>query len=60
MVTKGSQVIICAENDAIKITTHGKVLEDGRAGDQIRVMNTSSGKEIYAEVKGPGLVEVTF
>lgn len=60
LVKKGNRVIIKAENEKIRITTHGKVLEDGRAGDQIRVINIRSGKEIYAKVKGPGLVEVTF
>jgi flagella basal body P-ring formation protein FlgA len=60
MVQKGDRVIIKAENKLIKITALGKVLEDGRAGDQVKVMNISSGKEIWATVIGPGKVSVTF
>ncbi|MBN2059017.1 MAG: flagellar basal body P-ring formation protein FlgA [Deltaproteobacteria bacterium] len=60
IVKKGSHVLIKAENDSIKITTKGKVLQDGREGEQIKVVNISSGREIYAIVKGPGLVEVGF
>ncbi|MBN1849905.1 MAG: flagellar basal body P-ring formation protein FlgA [Deltaproteobacteria bacterium] len=59
-VEKGSQVMIRAENKDIRIMTPGRVLEDGRVGDQIRVVNISSGKEIFATVAGPGLVEVYF
>jgi len=29
-------------------------------GDQIRVVNIGSGKELLARVAGPGLVEVSF
>jgi len=60
LVEKGKRVIIRAQNESIRITTFGKVLEDGRAGDQVRVINISSGKELFATVKGPGLVEVAF
>ena len=60
LVKKGTSVLIQAENKTIRITTLGKVLEDGRIGDHIKVVNLSSGKEIYATVKEQGLVEVTF
>jgi flagellar basal body P-ring formation protein FlgA len=59
-VKKGSRVLVKARNDLISVTTHGKVLEDGRLGEEVRVLNMSSGKEIFATVKGPGQVEVTF
>jgi flagella basal body P-ring formation protein FlgA len=59
-VEKGSRVMIRAENKEIRIMTPGRVLEDGRMGDQIRVENISSGKEIFATVTGPGSVEVHF
>ncbi len=60
LVKKGHRVLIKAENEEIRITTLGKVLEDGRSGDQVKVINVSSGKEIFATVTGPGLVEVRF
>ena len=59
-VEKGDRVIIKAENNIILITASGKALEEGGIGDQIRVMNTSSGKEIVATIKKPDLVEVEF
>ena len=60
MVKKGKTVIIKAENNWLRVTVLGKVLENGRRGDQVRVLNISSGKEIFSIVRGPGLVEVTF
>ena len=60
LVRKGKRVLIKAEDKSIRVTTLGKVLEDGRAGDEVRVINLSSGKEIFATVKGPGLVLVSF
>ena len=59
-VKKGSRVLVRARNDQIHVTTHGKVMEDGRLGDEVRVLNLSSGREIFATVKGPSQVEVTF
>ena len=60
LVKKGKRVIIKAENKSVRVATIGKVLEDGRKGDQIRVLNVSSGKEVVSVVRGPGLVEVVF
>ncbi|MBW2015437.1 MAG: flagellar basal body P-ring formation protein FlgA [Deltaproteobacteria bacterium] len=60
LVKKGARVMIKAENDFLQVTTIGKVLEDGKAGDRVKVVNLSSGKEIVAIVKGPGLVQVYF
>jgi flagella basal body P-ring formation protein FlgA len=60
MVKKGNRVFIKAENDEIRITALGKVLEDGRSGEQIKVRNINSGKEILATVTGPDTVEVYF
>jgi flagellar basal body P-ring formation protein FlgA len=59
-IEKGAQVIIKAENDELLITVSGKALEDGSIGDQIRVMNIASGKEIIATVKRSDLVQVQF
>lgn len=59
-VRKGDQVIIKAENSSVAVSALGKVMEDGRSGEQIRVINISSGKEIFAKVVGPGQVRVAF
>lgn len=60
MVKRGKRVIIKAMNQTMQITTLGKVLEDGKAGDQVKVVNISSGREILATVMGPGIVQVHF
>jgi flagella basal body P-ring formation protein FlgA len=60
IVKKGKRVIIKAENNEIRITTFGKALEDGTRGEQVKVINISSGKEIFATVSGPGRVKVSF
>lgn len=60
VVKKGGRVLIKAESDRVLITTIGRVLEDGRTGDLVKVVNVASGKEIFATVKGPELVEVSF
>ncbi len=59
-VEKGDRVVIRAESKSILITAAGKALEEGCIGDQIRVMNISSKKEIIATVSKPSTVEVTF
>ncbi|MGD9156956.1 MAG: flagellar basal body P-ring formation chaperone FlgA [Desulfobacteraceae bacterium] len=59
-VEKGDRVIIKAENNQLLITASGKALEEGCVGDQIRVMNISSGREIIATVRRTDLVEVRF
>jgi flagella basal body P-ring formation protein FlgA len=58
LVNRGQIVQITAENALIRVTTRGKALEDGRAGEQIRVINVSSGREIFGTVRGSGLIEV--
>ncbi len=59
-VKKGNRVVLKAENALIKVTALGRVLQDGRVGDQVRVLNTTSGKELLAVVEGPGVVSVSF
>ena len=60
LIKKGGRVLIKAENDEIRITATGKALENGKSGEQVRVINITSGKEIFATVTGPGVVEVFF
>jgi len=60
MVQKGKQVVIRADNGLITVTTVGVVQENGQQGDQVRVINVGSGKEIMATVISPGMVTVSF
>jgi flagella basal body P-ring formation protein FlgA len=60
VVRKGDRVIIEAKNSSFEITALGRVLEDAHSGEQVKVVNVSSGKEIFATVVGPGQVRVTF
>ncbi len=59
-VRKGDRVIIKAESGTVAVSALGKVMEDGRSGDQIMVINVNSGKQIFATVIGPGQVRVKF
>jgi flagella basal body P-ring formation protein FlgA len=59
-IEKGAQVMIRAENEKLVITASGKALEEGSVGDQIKVLNIASGKEIIATVKRTNLVQVQF
>jgi flagella basal body P-ring formation protein FlgA len=60
VVKRGDLVTIVAETDAIKITTQGVVIENGGKGDMVRVVNTSSKRELFARVKDSKTVEVDF
>ena len=60
LVKKGDRVILLVERDHFRITAQGEVREDGREGDRIRVVNTSSKKEVYGRVLDGHTVEVDF
>lgn len=60
VVKKGNRVQIVARSEMILVSTVGRAVEDGRMGEEVRVVNLSSGREIHATVKGAGLVEVAF
>ena len=53
-VTTGDEVSLTANDDAVSVTVAAKALEDGRAGEQIRVRNLSSGRTVAAWVTGRG------
>jgi len=50
VVQKGDLVRIVLESSLIKVTTAGEALESGKPGDTIRVKNTSSNREVRAQV----------
>jgi len=60
LVKKGERVRIEAAGRQIRVTALGRVLQDGRAGEQVKVMNLMSGKEIHGTVTGVGAVAVSF
>jgi len=49
-VERGEEVAIVYIEGAFKVSTVGKVLQEGRAGDYIKVKNKSSGKIVIARV----------
>jgi flagellar basal body P-ring formation protein FlgA len=55
---KGDLVTIVLETLAMRLTTEGRVLEDGAMGAAIHVANTRSGRVIDARVAGAGTVTV--
>ncbi|EGM71406.1 flagellar basal body P-ring formation chaperone FlgA [Shewanella sp. HN-41] len=57
-VCKNDAVSIYARSSSLVLKTMGEALQDGNKGDQIRVKNSSSNKELDAIVIGIGEVEV--
>lgn len=55
-VPKGQRVAIAGGHGIIRIAAQGEALEAGMRGDQIKVRNVQSGREVYAWVVGPGRV----
>ena len=60
VIKRGDIVTIYLENKQIKLSVPARALERGAVGDTIRVVNTSSDKEVYAVVKSSKTVEVIF
>ncbi len=60
IISRGELVVIVIESPAFRITAQGKAQEDGAPGQMIRVMNTSSRKEITAQVMEEKTVKVEF
>jgi len=56
----GDAVDIVARKGGLTVTAPGRVLEAGTPGDTVRVLNTATGKEIYARVVDPKTVAVSF
>ena len=57
---QGSAVSILAQKGCIQIEAPGKMLESGKPGDLIRVLNVATGREIYATVVDAKTVSVSF
>ncbi len=60
LIKRGERVMIEARGQGLTLTAGGEAKEDGRPGEAIRVMNSSSRKEVLCRVVAPGLVRVEF
>lgn len=55
-IPKGQRVAISAGQGPVQIAAQGEALEAGMRGEQIKVRNIQSGRELHAWVLGPGRV----
>jgi flagella basal body P-ring formation protein FlgA len=60
VIARGAVVMIVAQSSSVSVTVQGQAKEDGSIGEQIRVLNLSSGKEVYAKVLDENTVHVDF
>lgn len=58
LVTRGSLVIMKIQTPYMLITAQGRVLQDGTAGDVVRVTNTQSNRVVEGVVDGAGVVTI--
>ncbi len=58
LVRKGDTVIVSAQAGGIAVRTQGEAMNDGAAGEQIRVRNRGSNRIVKAEITGRGQVKV--
>jgi len=60
IIHRGDEVMLVIESGTVRLTAAGKSLAAGSKGDRIRVVNTSSGKELNATVLDEKTVKVNF
>jgi flagellar basal body P-ring formation protein FlgA len=60
VVHRGDMVRIVLESPLIKMSTPGEALEAGKPGDTIRVKNTSSKREVRAQVIDKQTVRISL
>jgi flagella basal body P-ring formation protein FlgA len=58
LVTGGGSALLRAGAEGIRLESRVEVLQDGRAGETVRVKLPNASGEILARVVGPGIVEV--
>lgn len=59
-VKRGDEITIQAKTNSIQIYMSGKALQNGTIGEQIKVVNNSSGNEVEGTVIEQGIVEVAL
>jgi flagella basal body P-ring formation protein FlgA len=57
---RGDCLALVAESASVRVVTSARALEEGYRGEQVRVTNISSGKEVRARVVGARKVAVDF
>lgn len=57
-VERGQVVHLMSETGGIRVSVLGEALEDGSAGDRVRVRNSSSQRELEGIVEAPGLIRI--
>lgn len=60
VLRRGHRVQIVLERGGLRIVAPGEALEEGGAGESIKVLNTSSRRVILARVEAPNSVRVEF
>jgi flagella basal body P-ring formation protein FlgA len=60
MIKRGESVVVTAERAGVVIRQQGVALQDGEAGKQIQIRNTSSDRIVHAIVTGLGEAKVIF
>lgn len=60
IIKQGDPITIVAESSSLRISVQGKAMENGKNGQVIRVINTSSLKELLAQVIDNKTVKITF
>ena len=60
VIKRGEKVVINASSQGLQLTAAGEARQDGRPGEMIRVVNSSSRKEVSCLVVAPGVVKVEF
>lgn len=60
LVKRGDRVTIRAKSAHLQVNVNGEVQNAGGKGEQVRVKNLMSRKELYARVVTPSIVEVEF
>jgi len=60
VVRRGEQLVLIAESGNLKVTTTARALDNGYEGDQVRVTNATSGRQVLGRVIGPRRVLVAF
>lgn len=58
LVAKGSIVTMTLKTGAMSLTTQGRAIENGGAGDTVRISNTHTNIIVEAKVDGPNMVSV--
>jgi flagella basal body P-ring formation protein FlgA len=56
----GDAVVIVAQKEGLRIEAPGRLLENGKAGDRVRVLNVATGTEVFATVVDRNTVAVSF